>query len=339
MSHVMFDLPKENSLRTKGRIFDGFTDPVNNRNHRLRKISSEERMATLTQLAMQYTGHYGVWANGGFADPSILQSETPPRIEDMRLAPNGLAELRVKLDSLLEYAPECTTSRIRYFQEIRRRRRQAPVPRVILLSDGDQQNIPPEYYDKFVYWFLENPDPSNLGRHMANSFDANLILLAWEARHAAQQSRKKSARQVFEEIIDQALEDADLTLEPLLSRAPEPVHALMLKTVVYMFLAREGLSPDGMLSTVNSNVRIAPCDYFTDESCTTFRSEPTCDGFTQLIAEGLLIPLENMWRSRPADNFNQMQSLLSVVQYVEDIVLVLPSFDVAIDNYVPTTID
>ncbi|OGZ68798.1 MAG: hypothetical protein A3D44_02265 [Candidatus Staskawiczbacteria bacterium RIFCSPHIGHO2_02_FULL_42_22] len=316
---MMFNDSPKNQYRLEGRVFSGFAHPATGKIHRLRILTGDQRSTVLSRLAMDYISLFGLFATGAMKFPK--PGEPVPPLDEIGLDLNPPDELRAKLQAAANYLPD-SQLRVDYGIKLSQvAKDNQPVPRVILLSEGDQKNVPPEFYDTFCYWFLSTASPKELANRMETRFDAILNLVAWEARNAAN-SGPSTSRQIYEEILDQAIADAEVTLEPLLSHAPSKVHALTLKTVVYMLLARERLAPDGFFNTVNSNVHIAPLDYFTDRENWTWRTDR--DGFWQLLAEGLLINTELLWQRRPKDNLDNAQILVDVLQFLEDIVIFLP---------------
>ncbi len=328
---MMFNENPENRYRLEGRVFSGFAHPATGKIHRLRVLTGDQRSQVLFQLAMDYISLFGLWATGAMKTPQ--PGEPMPSLDEIGLESNPPDELRIKLETAAKYLPD-SQSRVDYGIKLSQIAKDSgPLPRVILLSDGDQKNVPPEYYDTFCYWFLTSASPKEVASKFETRFDAIMNLAAYEARRAAESGGSKTSRQIYEEILDQAIADAEVTIEPLLSHATTKTHALALKTVVYALLARERFAPDAFFDTVNSNARIAPQDYFTDRDRWVWRTEP--DGFRQLIAEGLLISTELLWQHRQKGDLQNAQILVDALQFLEDIVIFLPRSGAVFDRLLP----
>lgn len=298
-----------NEARTKGYEFDGFTNPVTGQIHRPRILTELQHSGLMYDLVMSYISRFGIMSTGALDDTGG------------RIKPNSPSELVMKLEAAGRNLPRAM-SKVDY--GIWLSAQSQHVVRIVVLSNGDQKNIPPAYYDKFCFWFLGSIMPTELGNKFKGRFDAILNATAWEAREAARVSGV-SSRQVFESILDQAFADAEVTLEPLLSHAPSEDHKLMLKTVVYSLLARKGLVPDFFQHSMNTFAHVAPNDYFASGVIWQWRVlSEKMTGFDQLVAESLLIPLQNMWVERQVDSFEEVQGFVEAVQFVEDLVVFIP---------------
>jgi hypothetical protein len=317
---MLFNESPSNEGRRSGLVYNGFAHPITGKVHRLRKVTGAERTNNLFHIAMQYLGIYGLWATGGMK--LLPAGDTTPSLSDIPLLPNDSAELRIKLSTAAAMVtkPEC---RVNHPFEIQKQISSSRYyPRVVLLSEGDQANIPEEYFDLFCFWLLSSASPEALTAAFENSFDAILNLTAMEARRSAKESGGTvTSRQVYEQILDQAFKDAELTLEPFVSRAPSPDHALAFKTVIYVILAREGLIADDILDVMESNTSVSPLDYFTAPDCKTFLTGATRDGYAQLIVEGLAIIIGQLWQNRQSKDFKAVQSRLDAIHFLEDIVI------------------
>jgi|GEM_PF-4173240 len=301
-----------NHTRTQGRAFSGFKNPITGKIHREQLVTKEEREEVLLRLHTSYFSLYGI-AHGGFEN--FEDTKSP------KLKASNPDEIRILLETAAKHVPFCK-SRVGYVQTIMDRRGKEPTLRVILLPKGDRKSIPPEYYKTFRYWFIEELSASVLGGFMNKSFDAVMNLTAFEARKTAAKCSKTS-RQIYEEILDQAFLDAELTLEPLLSRAPTADNALMLKTVAYVMLAREGINVDGFTHIVNKLPEVAPLDYFTDSSQSAFRTDP--NGFSQLVFEGILMGINALWNDAWPKGLDEVQDRLDLSQYLEDTAIFVSS--------------
>jgi len=311
--------------REQGASFDGLTNPTTGKTHFASMMPEKDLTCALEVLAIKATARrYIVKA------PMTVA-------EDGLFLPNTTTELSSFLGKVAATLPKGAKTRLEYFEKFFfdeqgiEKTGRCLLPRIIVITEFDRYKVQKEFWDKFLFVMAERKEDiyPAIAKRMETGAESILENALLNARFIANE-RKAKTLNVFDEILDNALRDSGLELHAFVSMAPSAVHALMLRTYMYLFLAKPNLNPDFVVEAIHGLERTAHHNYHPENERFSFktREKDKKDGFSQLLYEAALTAMEIMSRSKNGmKTFSNCQKEVEMVQITEDIALLVRHFN------------
>ncbi len=311
--------------REQGMSFDGITNPTTGKTHFAQVLPEKDRIYALEALSIKAT-----------ARRYIVKAPLTVA-EDGLFLPNTITELSSFLGKVAATMPKGTKNRLQYFErfffdeEGIEKTGRCLLPRIVVIPEFDRYKVHREFWDKFLFVMAERKEDiyPAITKRMETSVESILENARLNARFIAN-IRKTKTLAVYEEILDNAFRDSGLELHAFVSMAPSAVHALMLRTYMYLFLAKPNLNPDFVVEAIHGLERTAPHNYHPENEkfCFKTKEKDKKDGFSQLLYEAALTAMEIT--SRPKNGiktFRDCQKEVEMVQFTEDIALLVRHFN------------
>jgi len=318
--------PRPLKAREQGASFDGFTNPTTGNKHFASMIADKDRTYALEALALKATSRrYVIKAPLIGADEGSFLPNTP-------------YDVSFFLKKIAANLPQGADNRTKYFERFffdedgSERTGRALLPRVVVLPEADRYKIQKEFWGMFLFVMADKKEDvyPAIAKKMDTSVESILETARLNARFIAKE-RKTKTLQVYEEILKNAFSDSGLELHPLISMAPSELQKLMLRTYMYLLLAKPKLNPDFMIEAINGLACSAPDNFHPPNDTQRFKTKEAdgIDGFSQLLYEAALTTMDVTTKSTNGmKGFRQCQKEVEMIQFMEDVALLIRHFGV-----------